>query len=67
MSSILYCLSNSVISSGFEYDPADDNIEIRRKQLLDYLDEMNICWKENNIDMTDRQYIKIINKNYKHY
>ena len=48
-----------VISYGFD----DNNIEFRRKQLLDYLDEMQRCFNEHNIDLTDRQYIKVIKKN----
>ncbi len=31
-----------------------------KKQLLEYLDEMHICWNKNYFDMTDKQYIKII-------
>ena len=48
-----------VISYGFD----DNDVELRRKQLLDYLDEMQRCFNEHNIDLTDRQYIKVIKKN----
>ena len=40
------------------YNPSDDP-EYRRRELLAYLEELNNYWNENNIDMTDRQYIKI--------
>lgn len=36
-----------------------DNVEIRKKELLIYLNEMNEFWNQKNIDITDRQYIKI--------
>ena len=44
---------------GFESENTDD-IEFRRQELLHYLDEMHTCWNENNIDMIDRQYLKVI-------
>jgi hypothetical protein len=40
--------------------PNDPKYGDIKKQLLEYLDEMHICWNENYFDMTDRQYIKII-------
>ena len=36
-----------------------DNVEIRKKELLIYLNEMNEFWNQKNIDITDRQYVKI--------
>ncbi len=52
-------LEELVITLGFEYYQVNDDIEIRRKQLLDYLEEMNTCWKENYTDMTDRQFMRV--------
>ncbi len=67
---LIYSASPEIIEklvsdSNIEYDKENDNAEIRRKELLDYLDEMHICWNENNIDMTDRQYIEVINSSNK--
>jgi hypothetical protein len=42
------------------YNPSDDP-EYRRMEILGYLEEMNNCWNKHNIDMTDRQYIRILN------
>ena len=50
-----------VTSFGFD-DESIDDIENRRKQLLEYLDEMQICWNDHNIDMTDKQYIKVVKR-----
>lgn len=36
-----------------------ENSEERRKELLDYLEEMNNYWHEKNIDMTERQRVII--------
>ena len=47
-------------NSGFKDDSNNQNIEYRRQELLSYLDEMNKCWNERYLDMTDRQYIKIL-------
>ena len=68
---LIYATSAEIIEklvsdSNIEYDKENDNAEIRRKELLDYLDEMHICWNENNIDMTDRQYIEVIESSNKH-
>ncbi len=68
---LIYAASPEIIEklvsdSNIEYDKENDNAEIRRKELLDYLDEMHICWNENNIDMTDRQYIEVIDSSNKH-
>lgn len=40
-------------------DESIDNVEIRKKELLIYLNEMNEFWNQKNIDITDRQYVKI--------
>ena len=53
-----------VLEYGFD-DSTIDDIEKRRKQLLDYLDEMEICWNDHFIDMIDRQYITFEYKNTK--
>ena len=53
-----------VLTYGFD-DSTIDDIEKRRKQLLDYLDEMEKCWTDHFIDMTDRQYMKVDYKNTK--
>lgn len=55
-----------VITFGIKYYQVNDDIEIRRKQLLDYLDEMNTCWRENYTDLTDRQFIKVTEKSNEH-
>lgn len=52
-----------IITFGFKYYQANDDIETRKKQLLDYLEEMNTCWNEKYIDMTDRQFIKVVDSN----
>ena len=49
--------------SGFKDDSNNQDIEYRRQELLSYLDEMHKCWNENYTDMTDRQYIKILDNN----
>jgi len=49
-----------IAESGFKDDSNSQDIEYHRKALLSYLDEMNKCWNENYVDMTDRQYIKIL-------
>ena len=49
------------LASSFGFvDESNEDIEERRKQLLDYLDEMHIYWNDNNIDLIDKQYIEII-------
>lgn len=53
-------LEELVIKFGYNYYQINDDIETRRKQILDYLEEMNTCWMENYTDMTDRQFIKVI-------
>ena len=53
-------IKQMIISSDIKDDSIDINVEYRRKELLSYLDEMNKCWNENYIDMTDRQYIKVL-------
>ena len=50
-------IKNILTNANIEKDPKFGDI---KKQLLDYLDEMFICWNEQYIDVTDRQYIKII-------
>ena len=52
-------LKNHIKDLGFEYVSAD-NIEDRREEILNYLEEMNTAWNEKHVDMTDRQYMKII-------
>ena len=59
-------IESLVTGSNLGYNHENDNIEIRREQLLDYLDEMHACWNEHNIDVTDRQYIKVMNDSSKH-
>ena len=51
-----------VRSYGFDHDCTKMDVEYRRSQLIDYLDEMNECWNEHNIDLTDRQFIKVMKK-----
>lgn len=41
------------------YNEGDD-IEYRRNELLNYLDEMNESWNKRYTDLTDRQFIHII-------
>lgn len=41
------------------YDKSDDP-EYRRSELQSFLDEMNEEWNKYNIDVTDRQYIQIV-------
>lgn len=53
-------LEELIVTYGFKCFQISDDVEVRRKELLDYLEEMNKCWNENYIDLTDRQYIKII-------
>ena len=38
-------------------------IEERRNDLLNHLDEIQAYWNDNNIDMTDRQYVRIVYPN----
>ncbi len=40
-------------------DESINNVEIRKKELLIYLNEMHLFWNEKNIDVIDRQNIKI--------
>ena len=49
---------------GFKNNKFDD-VEYRRRELLEYLDEMHKCWNEHNIDLTDRQFIKLERKRNK--
>ena len=44
----------------FKDNSNNQNIEYRRQELLSYLDEMHKCWNDNFLDMTDRQYIKVL-------
>ena len=43
------------------YSPSD-NPEFRRREVLEYLEEMNNYWNKYNIDVMDRQYIRIIDE-----
>ena len=52
-----------VIATGIEYDKNDDDIEYRREELLNHLDEMKAYWDKDNIDLIDKQYINIIEDN----
>ena len=54
-----YELINTIKENGFEY-ASINNIDKKRKEILNYLDEMNTAWNEHHVDMTDRQYMKII-------
>ena len=45
---------------GFDIDQNSDDIEHRRLELLSYLNEMEKLWSETYIDMTDRQYIRVL-------
>ena len=49
-----------VRSSNFIGYQAGDDPEYRRTELLEYLDDMNDLWKDRFTDLTDRQYIQII-------
>ena len=42
-----------------DIDSKMDDVEYRKLELLLYLDEMNECWNERYVDMTDRQFVKI--------
>jgi len=46
--------------TGFKDNSNNQDIEYRRQELLSYLDEMHKCWNDNFLDMTDRQYIKVL-------
>ena len=35
-----------------------NNIEERREELVDYLNEVSSFWNEHNIDLTSRQYLE---------
>ena len=48
-----------VTQFGFSIDSNTDDVEYRKLELLNYLEEMEKCWTDNYKDMTDRQYIKI--------
>ena len=50
---------NRIINNGIKLNLDYDDIEYRRKELIDYLDEMEKTWEDNYTDMTDRQFIKI--------
>lgn len=51
-----------ITKSGFESDEKVMDIEAKRQEILDYLDEMRQAWVDYGyVDLTDRQYIKIIN------
>ncbi len=52
-------LEELIVTFGFRYYDVNDEIETRRKQLLDYLEEMHECWNEKYTDITDRQFMKI--------
>ena len=41
-------------------DVGQHNVNVRREEILNYLEEMNTAWNEHHVDMTDRQYMKII-------
>ena len=53
-------INEIIVNFGFKCYQNNDNIEYHRKKLLEYLDEMNKCWNKHNIDLTDRQYIKVV-------
>ena len=46
--------------TGFKDNSNNQDIEYRRQELLSYLDEMHKCWNDHFLDMTDRQYIKVL-------
>ena len=52
-------IDSLVRNSSFAGYETGDNPEYRRKELLEYLDDMNDLWKENFTDLTDKQYIRI--------
>lgn len=52
---------NKLVNKLWDKDSID-NIEERREELLEYLEDMNTLWHEKNIDFTDRQYLKIETK-----
>ena len=56
-------INELVINSGFKGYSEDDDIEYRRNELLSYLDEMNEEWKNNHVDLIDRQYVTVIKDN----
>lgn len=56
-------INDLVINSGFKGYSEEDDIEYRRNELLSYLDEMNEEWKNNHVDLIDRQYITVIKDN----
>lgn len=53
-------INEIIVNFGFKCYQNNDDIEYRRKELLEYLDEMNKCWNKHNFDLTDRQYIKVV-------
>ena len=52
---------NKLVNDLWDNDSID-NTEERREELLEYLEDMNTLWHEKNIDLTDRQYIRIETK-----
>lgn len=52
---------NKLVNKLWDKDSID-NTEERREELLEYLEDMNTLWHEKNIDLTDRQYIRIETK-----
>ena len=52
---------NKLVNSLWDKDSIN-NTEERKEELLEYLEDMNTLWHEKNIDLTDRQYIKIETK-----
>ena len=52
---------NKLVNKLWDKDSIN-NIEERREELLEYLEDMNTLWHEKNIDFTDRQYLKIETK-----
>lgn len=48
---------NEVVNKVHKDDIND--AEYRRRELLEYLDEMNIVWNEHNVDVTDRQHMEV--------
>ena len=53
-------IENLITNYGFENDSANYNIDVRKNELLDYFDEMHKCWNEHYTDVTDRQYVKVL-------
>ena len=58
-------LNELICKSNFKGYQETDDVIYRKSEILKFLDEIYEYWCKNNIDLTDRQYIKVVDTNEK--